>query len=789
MFHIYGKKGTQMITNQLNSLVRKNPSLSLTVPLSYMRALKDYPGKPGMIKQAMGLKYTLENLPIIIRPDELVIGTFNDKIPVAIPRPEATGLRIMRELDFLSSREVNPIEVSNEDIKLMKENIAPFYEHYRVQSYVDELAPKKVFDVLYRGIAYVSTEGGGIAHAVIDYERLLEKGLKYYLDLANEKINEFQCQFGLESRADEKIAFYKSMKIIIKALIQHAHKYKEKAFELAAIEENQSRREQLLKIAETCTQVPEKPPRNLQEAIQFIWFVHMALHMENFEHGISFGRLDQYLMKYYAGDESNAVELFKNLLLKTNEIIALYDSVATQYFGGMATTQGVVIGGVDINGNDATNELTYLILKAHELAAVPSPNVVVRCNENTPDRLYRQISRIIAEGKNIIGLYNDEAAIKALLNDGLTLNEARNYGIVGCVGLSSSGLSYDNTGAIFLNLPKALELALATENTIVKNHIEPKSELNRYTNIDDILLSFGENLRKVMEMAITAANAYQQAHIELKPTPLMSLSIRGCFEKGIDVNKGSAKYNFSGIHLTGFSDVIDSLATIDQLVYRENRLPLGTLVTALKNNFRGDKELHSYILNKCPKYGSDDDIVDQYASKLAKVIKEAVKGFKCARGGEYRIGIHAMTTNVGFGIFTGALPSGRKKNKPLVKDVAPGSSRGEGLTATIKSATKFDHTIFSNGLACTLNINPDIARIDNGNILIALLKTYFQRGGLHIQFNAISSKTLIDAQKSPGLYRDLMVRVSGYSARFTDLPKAVQDDIISRFCYDTVKSC
>ena len=778
-----------MITNQLSNLVRKNPNLSLTVPLSYMKALTDFPGKPIMIKQANGLKYTLENLPIIIRPDELIVGTFNDKIPVAIPRPEASGLRIMRELDSLSKREVNPIEVSDDDIKIMKEKIASFYENYRVQSYVDELAPKKIFEVLYRGIAYVSTEGGGIAHAVIDYERLLEKGLNYYLKLAKEKINEFQSQLGFEIRAAEKIAFYKSMKIIIKALVQYSLKYREKALELAREEKNLSRREELIKIAETCSQVPEKPPRNLQEAIQFIWFVHMALHLENFEHGISFGRLDQYLLKYYTGDESNAIKLFKNLLLKTNEIVALYDSVATQYFGGMATTQGVVIGGVDMNGNDSTNELTYLILKAHELAAVPSPNVVVRCHKNTPDRLYRQISKIIAEGKNIIGLYNDGAAIKALLNDGLTLSEARDYGIVGCVGLSSSGLSYDNTGAIFLNLPKALELALDTENTLMNDYIEHKSELNRYSNIDDILHSFGENLRKVMEMAITAANAYQQAHIELKPTPLMSLSIRGCFEKGIDVNKGSAKYNFSGIHLTGFSDVIDSLAAIDQLVFQENRLSLGTLISALKNNFRGYKELQSYILNRCPKYGSDDDIADQYASKLTKVIKEAVKGFKCSRGGEYRIGIHAMTTNVGFGIFTGALPSGRKKNKPLVKDVAPGSSRGEGLTATIKSATKFDHSIFSNGLACTLNINPEIARIDNGNILIALLKTYFQRGGLHIQFNAISSDTLIEAQKSPGLYRDLMVRVSGYSARFTDLPRAVQDDIISRFCYNTVKNC
>jgi len=778
-----------LTTNLLNDLVRKDPCLSLTVPLSYMKALKESPGKPVLIKQANGLKYTLESLPIIIRPDEMIVGTFDVRVPVAIPRPEASGLRIMRELDSLSKREVNPIKVKDDDIKLMKEKIAPFFKNYRVQAYADEVAPKNVFDVLYRGLAYVSTEAGGIAHAVIDYERLLKNGLKYYLDASNNHIGEFSRIIGKKTRADEKIAFFKSMKIIIKAIIEYANKFSEEAIKLSQEESDPLRKAELINIADSCKHVPENPPRNMLEAIQFIWFIHLGLHLENFEHGISFGRLDQYLLKHYKGDEAQALKLFKNLLLKTNEIIALYDSVATQYFGGMATTQGVVVGGVDMNGNDATNDLTYLLLTAHELTAVPSPNVVVRCHENTPDKLYRKISNIIAKGKNIIGLYNDKAAIQALTNYGISLEEARNYGIVGCVGLSTSGLSFDNTGAIFLNLPKALELTLGTENTILKNSIPNESEFEKYRTIDEILISFKNKLKRVMEMAIIAANAYQQAHIELKPTPLMTLCIRGCFEKGTDVNKGSAKYNFSGIHLTGFSDVVDSLVAIDHAVFDKMKVSLKTLISALKNNFRGNKELRSYLLNKCPKYGTDNDKVDLFAEKLATIVHEAVQGFKCARGREYRVGIHAMTTNVGFGIFTGALPSGRKKGTPLIKDVAPGSSTGEGLTATIKSVTKLDHSLFSNGLACTLNIYPEIAQIDDGNIFIALLKTYFQRGGLHIQFNAISAETLLEAQNSPELYRDLMVRVSGYSARFTDLPRAVQNDIVSRFCYNNIKPC
>ncbi len=778
-----------MTITLLNDLVRKDPSLSLIVPLSYMKALEEMPGKPMLIKQANGLRYALESLPIVIRPDEIIVGTFDEKIPVAICRPEATGLRIMKELDSLSKREVNPIRVKDEDITLMRDKIAPFFKNYCVQVYADEVAPKNSFDVLYRGIAYVSTEGGGIAHAVIDYERLLEKGLKFYLDVSTKQIEEFSKLIGIKPRAGEMIAFYKSMKILITAIIQYANKFSEQAIKLSQEESDLLRKAELIKIANICKQVPENPPRSMVEAIQFIWFIHLALHLENFEHGISFGRLDQYLLKYYKGDETEALKLFMNLLLKTNEIVALYDVVATQYFGGMATTQGVVVGGVDMNGNDATNDLTYLFLKAHELTAVPSPNVVVRCHENTPNRLYRNISNIIAKGKNIIGLYNDKTAIQALQNDGIPLEDARNYGIVGCVGLSTSGLSFDNTGAIFLNLPKALELTLGTEDTILKDSIPLETNIEKFITIDDILISYKNKLKKIIEMAVIAANAYQQAHIELKPTPLMSLCIRNCFERGIDVNKGSAKYNFSGIHLTGFSDVVDSFAAIDHAVFDKKIVPLKTLISALKNNFRGNKELRSYLLNKCPKYGSDDEEADLFAEKLAIILHEVIRGFKCARGGEYRVGIHAMTTNVGFGMFTGALPSGRKKGTPLIKDVAPGSSRGEGLTATIKSVTKFDHSLFSNGLACTLNIDPKIAEIDDGDIFIALLKTYFKRGGLHIQFNSISAETLIEAQNSPEIFRDLMVRVSGYSARFTDLPKAVQNDIITRFCYNNINSC
>ncbi len=774
-----------MTEKMLENLVRDTPYLSLIVPISYTKALKEH-GKPMIIRQAEGLKYTLEALPILIRPDELIVGTFDEKIPVAIPRLEASGFRIMNELELLPKRAVNPINVSNEDVRILRDEIAPFYENFKVDTYAREIAPGKVFDTSFSGSAYIATEIGGIAHAVIDYPRLISMGLKKYIELSNEQLESYRKHLGSEPHADEKIAFYRGIKIISKALINYAKKFANKAKEMVIEETNPSRKAELEKIAETCRNVPENPPKNMQEAVQFIWFIHMALHIENFEHGISFGRVDQYLFPYYNGNDDEFLRLFKNLLLKTNEIIALYDSIATTYFGGMATTQNILIGGYDKEGNDATNPLTFLILKAMDEASVPSPNLVVRINNDTSTELYQAIAKILAKGKNVIGLYNDELVVKALMRYGIPLEEARDYGIVGCVGLSTSGTSFDNTGAVFLNTVKALELALGTDKSIVSKYIKMDKDPLKFRSMEDVLDAFKEKLNSLMEMAAIAANAYQQAHRKLKPTPLMSLGIKGCFEKGIDVNEGSARYNFSGIHVTGFSDVIDSLAAIDWAVFKEKELSMEELIDSLKNNFRGKKEIRNYLQYKCPKYGNDNPHADIYAQKLSELLIQSVAGLRSARGGEYRVGIHAMTTHVGFGIFTGALPSGRKKGKPLNRDIAPGFTVEKGITAAIKSISKFDHSLLANGLACTLNINPEIAKIEDGKVLESILRTYVKLGGSHLQFNSISLKMLEDAQKYPENHKDLMVRVSGYSARFVDLPKAVQDDIMDRYCYNYV---
>ncbi|MHA1256684.1 MAG: pyruvate formate lyase family protein, partial [Promethearchaeota archaeon] len=296
-----------MTAKLLNDMVRNTPYLSLKVPIGYTKVLKETLGEPMIIRQAKALKFTLENLPIVIRPDEVIVGTFDEEIPVAIPRLEASGFRIMKELETLSDRDVNPIIVKSEDIKILREQIAPFYENFNVQTYAREFAPSSVFETAYSGCAYIATEIGGIAHVVIDYPRLLSMGLRKYIELSNEKLDNYKNILSSDPKAGDKIAFYKSMKIISQALINYANAYSDKAKSMANIEINPNRKAELYKIAETCRNVPENPPKSMQEAIQFLWFIHMALHLENFEHGISFGRVDQYLLPYYNGNSEEAL--------------------------------------------------------------------------------------------------------------------------------------------------------------------------------------------------------------------------------------------------------------------------------------------------------------------------------------------------------------------------------------------------------------------------------------------------------------------------------------------------
>ncbi len=773
-------------------ILRTRPSISVERAKYYTESMSRTEGEPVIIRQAKALAHVLENIPIEIFPQELIVGTMVSKPPGAIVYPEGVGLRIIPEVDEVRTRSVNPLDISDEEIRMLKEEVEPYWSSRSLGAYAEKITPKKIIDMLYGGAYFVLTEIAGISHVSIDYPRLLSLGFERIKQMAEEKVKEYEELKSADPEVIDKALFYKAAKIVAEAAVNYARRYARKAMELAKDEVDPLRKEELLKIAEICNWVPAKPPRSFHEALQFIWFTQVVLHQENYEQGISMGRMDQYLYPYYkrdveAGilDFEKAVELTACLWIKTNEIVPLFDTMLTIYFSGLPTNQAVTIGGFNEEGEDVTNELTYVMLEATRRVALRQPNVHVRLHENSPRRLLEALAEVIASGLNNVAIFNDEVISKALERKGIPLRDARNYSTIGCVELAPFGKSFTSSDAALFNLAICLELALNNGTSTVLNEkvgLETGDPLE-FKTIDDVIEAFRKQVSYLVKHMIMGSNCFEVANRVVKPTPFLSLCIEGCFEVGSDITTGSAKYNFTGVQCVGLADVANSLAALDQMVFKEKKVSMKEMLNALKRNFEGNEELRQLLINRAPKYGNDDDSVDKYAQLVARIYSEEVEKHRNVRNGWFIPGMYSMTTHIGFGYFTNALPSGRRLNEPLSNGISPAAgSERKGLTASMRSVTKIDHTLYPNGLSYTVNLPLDLFRGKEGmNNLISLIKTYMKLGGMHIHFNIVNANVLLEAQKCPEKFRDLMVRVAGYSAYFVDLTKEVQDEVIERY--------
>jgi formate C-acetyltransferase len=433
------------------------------------------------------------------------------------------------------------------------------------------------------------------------------------------------------------------------------------------------------------------------------------------------------------------------------------------------------------------------------------PNVNIRFNNNSPENFRREVSKVIRGGGNIIATVNDEIAIKAQNKRGVSLEDARDYSVTGCVEITSAGRIFSSSDAALFNLPFCLELALFNGRSQRTSKVETVVQLpllqrflfklwlkfgrmgvksgapSSFNSMDDVINAFKKQVAYFVRLMVEGSNALERAHKEWLPTPLLSICLDGCLEKGIDVNEGGAKYNFTGVQAVGIADVADSLFAIDKIIFKEKRMSFKELSTLLKKNFRGEEEKRLLLWNS-PKYGNDLDEVDFYAKMVAEIFDKEVSKYENPRGGMFFPGIYSIGTQVGFGKAVGASPSGRKAGEPLATGINPHQGCDQkGPTATLRSISKIDHSLFANGIAVNMEINPKTVEGDAGiDILSALIKSFFRIGGLHIHFNIIDKKTLINAQKNPARYQDLLIRVGGFSARFVALSKEHQDEIISR---------
>ena len=787
---------TNPITPRIKSLrdriLRAKPSICVERAKYYTESMKQTETEPMIIRQAKALAHVLENTPVKIFSGELVIGALVSEPPGAIVYPEGVGLRVVPELEEVRTREINPLDISDEEIEILKEEIDPYWTNRSLGAYTEQITPKKVTDLLYGAAYFILTEIAGIAHVSINYPHLLSLGFEKIKEMAEQKIQEYEELKSADPDATDKALFYRAAKIVAEAVILFAHRYAEKAMETAEEEEEPARKEELMKIAEICGRVPAKPPRNFHEALQFVWFTQVALHQENYEQAISMGRIDQYLYPYYkkdveAGilDFEKAVELVECLWIKTNEVIPLFDAAVTLYFSGLPTNQAVTIGGFDEEGKDATNELTYVMLEAVRRVALRQPNFHIRLHKKSPRKLLEAIVEAITSGINNVAIFNDETIVEAWVRKKIPLREARNYSTIGCVEPGPFGTSFTSSDAALFNLAVCLELALKNGVSSVlgeKAGLETGDPLE-FKGIDDVIEAFRKQVSHLVKHMIVGSNCSEIANQVIKPTPLLSLCVEGCFETGRDVTTGSAKYNFTGVQGVGLADVANSLAALDQLVFREKRIDMKGLLEALRRDFDGQEELRQLLINRVPKYGNDDDLVDKYAQSAARIYSEEVEKHRNVRNGWFIPGMYSMTTYIGFGFLTGALPSGRKLNDPLGNGISPyaGSDR-KGLTAAMRSVTKIDHSLYPNGVAYTVSLSPALFSGKEGmEKLISLIEAYIKLGGMHIHFNVVDVNTLLDAQKNPEKYRDLLVRVAGYSAYFVDLTKDVQDEIIRRY--------
>ena len=782
------KSRTQTLRDQF---IQSETQLCLERTQLYTESFMQTEDEPRIIRQAKALAHILNGIPLRILPDEIIVGAVSDLKRGAMVYPESHGSRIIPEIEDIKTRDRRSVVITDEEIKTLQDEIASYWADKSTLEQGEQKTPEKTMETIYSGSVFLPTEAAGFGHLSINYPMLLSMGFDRIKTNAEERVLEFTKNTDSDSKT--KAEFYNAARIVADAIIKFANRYSEEAAKMAETENNSQRKEELERIAEICKQVPAKPPRDLQEALQFIRFTHLSLSLEAYDgQAVSMGRIDQYLQPFYEADvksgkldRDKAIELVEMLWIKTNDLVPVYDSFAGMYFEGLLTTQAATIGGINKEGIDSTNDMTYIILEATKNLGLPLPSVHIRVHKDSPSKLLTEIATVVASGVNNIAMFNDDVIVKSWERQSVPLEESRNYATVGCVELAPFGTSFTSSDAALFNLAMCLELALNNGESVILGlelGVETGDPLT-FQSIDDVIEAYRKQVSYLVGLMAESSNCFEATTMELMPSPLLSLCVEDCFEAGQDITRGSARYNFTGVQGVGMADVADSLTAIDQLVFREKKLSMEELLEAIEDGFDDYEPIRQLLLNKAPKYGNDDKMADDYAQLVARIYSEEVEKHKNVRGGSFIAGMYSVTSHVPFGYFTGALPSGRLPSLPLSNGASPSiGAPVKGLSASLSSVAGIDYSLYPNGVAFTLSLDPGFVSGEDGNdYLVNILRSYVELGGMQIQFNILDPEILRDAQKNPAEYRDLLVRVAGYSAYFVDMNPDVQNDIIGRF--------
>ncbi len=755
---------------------------------SGLRALR----QPPMVRRARALAFVMARRRPRIYEHELIVGNMTSKRVAANYYPEGGSLNIVEDIWRLDRRQV-PLHLSrSETAQLVAIALGSFATSVGGRALLRSGRLGDFFD-FFRARRYFITEAAGISHQVVDYGKVVSSGLGVIDAEAAERLSTRRRADGTRLDGDA-VAFYTAVRVIIAAITEMAANLAAAAdLEAERSSVTPARAVELREIASACRRVPYLPARSFHEGVQACWLVHVALNLEDFEQGLSFGRLDQILYPLYRADLASgrltrhrATEILASLCLKSCETLPLYSERIDEYFSGNGVAQGITLGGTDDQGVDCTNELSGAFLDAYAQVRTREPALHVRVHSDTPRWFLEQCAALLQLGCGKPAFFGDAAVVAALENAGMTSAHARDYAVIGCVEMASQGRTYNSSDAALFNLPLCLELALGEGRQLGEGQDArigaATAPVTAMDTIADVVAAYRAQVSDGIDNVARVLSALEQSYRVWRTTPVNSMLTDGCMRRGCDVTWGGATYDMTSIQAVGVADVGDSLFAIETLVFDQRRYSLVELVAILRADFAGHEPLRAELVNRMARYGNGDKRVDHYLQIAADGFADAVRGHGNTRGGRYVPGFYSMTCHHGFGRRTGALPDGRRAGERFSNGIAPvdGVERS-GPSAVLRSASGLDSRAWANCYALNLKFDHKaVAGTAGRRALASLVKNYFDQGGMQVQINVLDAETLRAAQHSPADYPGIVVRVAGYCAYFHDLQPEVQDEIIER---------
>lgn len=822
------------IPKLVENLYAKMPEIESARAILITESYRQTENEPMVIRRAKAFAHILENIPIVIRDLELIVGSTTIAPRGCQTYPEFSYEWLEAEFDTVETRSADPFYISEKTKQELKEANAYWKGKTTSELATSYMEPETLLAMEHNIFTPGNYFYNGVGHVTVKYGEVLAIGFSGIKAKAQAELDKLCLADG---DYQKKSRFLEAVMISCDAAIEYARRYARLALKEAEECTDPVRKRELLQIAQNCANVPEKGATGFYEACQSFWFVQQLLQIESSGHSISPGRFDQYMYPYYQKDMESgkitrefAQELMDCIWVKLNDLNKCRDAASAEGFAGYSLFQNLIAGGQNEEGIDVTNDLSFMSIQASMHVFLPQPSLSVRVWNGTPHEFLIRATELTRTGIGLPAYYNDEVIIPSLMSRGLTLQDARDYNIIGCVEPQKSGKTEGWHDAAFFNMCRPLELVFS--NGIDKGvRIGPATgNVEDMTTFEQFYDAYKKQMDYAIQLLVNADNAIDMAHAERCPLPFLSSMVDDCMKVGKTVQEGGAVYNFTGPQGFGVANMADSLYSVKTLVYDEKKITMGELKEALATNFGkglgaedvaamtakianelkeagktiGEKEVAAILntvvaaseapevkangerilklIEEVPKFGNDIPEVDAFARDVAYTYTEPLQNYKNPRGGSFQAGLYPVSANVPLGAQTGATPDGRLAYQPVADGVSPSAGKDvNGPTAAANSVSRLDHYIASNGTLFNQKFHPSALSGRNGlENFVGLIRSYFDQKGSHMQFNVVSRETLLDAQKHPEQYKHLVVRVAGYSALFTTLSKSLQDDIIRR---------